>query len=83
MEMAHVYGGVYDRIGLFWRHGCLSRRKIIGFFLMEIQTIIAYGIGLTAFIYAIWIFLKQFKTPDVNPKCDDCPVPNSTNPEEN
>tara|TARA_B100000029_G_scaffold231488_1_gene228910 strand:+ start:495 stop:647 length:153 start_codon:yes stop_codon:yes gene_type:complete len=50
---------------------------------MEIQTIIAYGIGLTAFIYAIWIFLKQFKTLGVNPKCDDCPVPNSTNPEEN
>lgn len=50
---------------------------------MDIQTIIGYGIGLTAFIYAIRILLKQFKTPDVDPKCDDCPVPDPTKPEEN
>ncbi len=41
---------------------------------MDIQTIIGYGIGLAALIYAIGIFIKQFKTPEVDPKCDECPV---------
>ena len=42
---------------------------------MEFQIIIGYGIGLFALLYVIQITRKQFSTPDVDPKCDDCPVP--------
>ena len=42
---------------------------------MEFQMIIGYAIGLFALLYVIQITRKQFTTPDVDSKCDDCPVP--------
>ena len=42
---------------------------------MNRQTIIAGGIGIIAFWYIIGVFLRQLKKPEVDPKCDDCPVP--------
>jgi len=50
---------------------------------MEIQIILGYGIGLAALIYAVRIFTKQFKTPDVDPKCDDCPTPKAKEKDNN
>jgi len=54
---------------------CVSRWVIIRFQLMNWQTIIAGGIGLVAIWYIIGVFLRQLKKPEVDPKCDDCPVP--------
>ena len=41
---------------------------------MNWQTIIAGGIGIIAFWYIIGVFFRQLKKPEVDPKCDDCPV---------
>ncbi len=42
---------------------------------MDWQTIIAYGIGFAAVVYVIHIIVRQLNKPEVDPKCDDCPVP--------
>lgn len=50
---------------------------------MDIQSIFSYGIGLFAFFYSIRIFVKKFKLPHVEPKCNSCiedkPNQNQTN----
>ena len=42
---------------------------------MDWQNLLAVVLGLTALIYVIIHFIKQVKMPEVDPKCDDCPVP--------
>ena len=42
---------------------------------MDWQNLLAVVLGLTALIYVIIHFIKQVKKPEVDPKCDDCPVP--------
>ncbi len=39
------------------------------------QNILAIIIGLTAFIYVIRIFIRQFSQSEKNPKCENCPIP--------
>ncbi|MBT4372062.1 MAG: hypothetical protein HOD10_04645 [Candidatus Marinimicrobia bacterium] len=39
------------------------------------QTLIAIGIGIIATGYVISVFVRQLNKPEVDPKCDDCPVP--------
>jgi len=43
------------------------------------QNILAMIVGLMAFIYVIKIIIKQFWQVEVNPKCEDCPVPEIMN----
>ena len=42
---------------------------------MDWQNLLAVVLGLTALIYVIRDFMKQVKKPEVDPKYDDCPVP--------
>ncbi|MDP6340281.1 MAG: hypothetical protein QF842_08190 [Candidatus Marinimicrobia bacterium] len=42
---------------------------------MDLQTIIAYGIGFVAVVYVVHIIIRQLNKSEVDPKCDDCPVP--------
>jgi len=42
---------------------------------MDWQNLFAVVLGLTALIYVIRYFMKQVEKPEVDPKCDDCPVP--------
>ncbi|MBC8346313.1 MAG: hypothetical protein ISR82_02835 [Candidatus Marinimicrobia bacterium] len=42
---------------------------------MDWQYIAAGGLGLAALIYVIRNFMRQLRKPEVDPKCDDCPVP--------
>ena len=42
---------------------------------MDWQNLLAVVLGLTALIYVFTHFMKQVKKPEVDPKCDDCPVP--------
>ena len=83
MEMAPIYGRLHDSVSLFWCIGCISRWKIHGVCLMEFQIIIGYAIGLFALLYVIQITRKQFTTPDVDSKCDDCPVIDNKNNDNN
>jgi len=46
---------------------------------MEWQTIIAIGVGFIALVYVVHIFVRQLNKPEVDPKCDDCPVPDLMN----
>ena len=41
---------------------------------MDIQFIIAIGIGIAAIFYISLRFVKQLKEVEKDPKCDDCPV---------
>ncbi len=49
---------------------------------MDWQTIIAIMVGLVAVVYVMHIFLRQFNKPEVDPKCDNCPVPDLMNEKE-
>ncbi|MBC8256962.1 MAG: hypothetical protein H8E85_06595 [Candidatus Marinimicrobia bacterium] len=44
---------------------------------MDIQLIIAILLGIIAFIYLGKKIIKQFTHVEKDPKCEDCPVPES------
>ena len=50
---------------------------------MDIQLIIAMLLGLIALIYVGRQMIKQFTHTEKNPKCDNCPVPESRQEAEN
>ena len=74
--MAIFYDFLYDRFSLFSISVCISGRTIVGFQLMEWQTVIALVLGFLALVYAGWYFLRQFFQVEKKPECEDCPVPN-------
>ena len=50
---------------------------------MDIQLIIAIFLGLIALIYVGRQMIKQFTQTEKDPKCDNCPVPESRQKIEN
>ena len=42
---------------------------------MDWQTILAWTLGVAAFIYVIRNFMHQLKSQEIDPKCEDCPAP--------
>jgi len=50
---------------------------------MDIQLIIALLLSLIAFIYIGKQMIKQFTQTEKDPKCDNCPVPESRQEAEN
>ena len=43
------------------------------------QTVAAMAIGIVALIYVVKIVTKQFSQVEMNPKCENCPVPDIMN----
>ena len=74
--MAIFYDFLYERFSLFSISVCISGRTIVGFQLMEWQTVIALVLGFLALVYAGWYFLRQMFHVEKKPECEDCPVPN-------
>jgi len=50
---------------------------------MDIQLIIALLLGLIAFIYIGKQMIKQFTQTEKDPKCDNCPIPETRQEVEN
>ena len=50
---------------------------------MDIQLIIAILLGLIALVYVGRQMIKQFTQTEKDPKCDNCPVPESRQEAEN
>jgi len=40
-----------------------------------IQNIITVLIGIAALVYVLKIFVKQLSKSEINPKCENCPIP--------
>lgn len=39
------------------------------------QNVIAIIIGIAAFIYVLKIIINQLSQSEMNPKCENCPIP--------
>ncbi len=42
---------------------------------MDWQTIVAVAMFVVALVYVLLTFRRQLSKPEVDPKCDNCPVP--------
>ena len=42
---------------------------------MNWQSIIAIICGLIALTYVVKVFKKQLNVPEIDPKCNNCPIP--------
>ena len=77
MEMAPGYDSVYDRPGLRRFPAGVPGRVNAGVCIMDYQLIFAVVIGLLALLYILRRFIRHTTHIEKDPKCEDCPVPES------
>jgi hypothetical protein len=75
--MAPGYDSVYDQLGLCRFPAGISGRNNDGVFIMDYQLIFAVVIGVLALLYILRRLVRQTAHIEKDPKCEDCPVPES------
>ena len=73
--MAPGYDSVYDQPGLCRFPAGVSGRNNAGVCIMDYQLILAVVIGMLALLYILRRLLRQTTHIEKDPKCEDCPVP--------